>query len=120
MLILAPGACVVDGIALSAAFETLTRFIKYAPARSNPRFVDRYRNGKGFFYIFSLFFYVCQVMNTFYVIIFFTQCGSVAAFKIFPFTSFFPMFVLWKSIDTYESMLSLFLQSCLNICSVSY
>lgn len=32
MLVLAPAACIVGGIALSAAFETLTRSIKYAPA----------------------------------------------------------------------------------------
>lgn len=31
MLVLAPAACIVGGIALSAAFETLTRSIKYAP-----------------------------------------------------------------------------------------
>ncbi|KAG0610850.1 hypothetical protein M758_7G096700 [Ceratodon purpureus] len=32
MLVLAPAACIVGGIALSAAFDTLTRSIKYAPA----------------------------------------------------------------------------------------
>lgn len=32
MLVLAPAACIVGGIALSAAFDTLTRSVKYAPA----------------------------------------------------------------------------------------
>jgi hypothetical protein len=32
MLVLAPAACIVGSIALSATFETLTRSIKYAPA----------------------------------------------------------------------------------------
>ena len=32
MLVLAPAACIVGGIALSAAFDTFTRSIKFAPA----------------------------------------------------------------------------------------
>lgn len=32
MLVLAPAACIVGGIALSTAFDTLTRSVKYAPA----------------------------------------------------------------------------------------
>ena len=78
MLVLALAAAIVGGIALSTAFETLTRSIKFAPA-AFPAFLVATETVRHFISLSSLFF---QKKKIFYVPgdgyvsrIFFTQCG---------------------------------------------
>ena len=92
MLVLAPAACIVGGIALSAAFETLTRSIKYAPA-APPALLLPAEKVKPFVYKYLASCFRDLLCNSFckhrvirrFIL---TYCNEVVALMFFLFTSF--------------------------------